>query len=168
MATFTDYYGLLGISADATAEQVEAAYKHKIREAHPDRHGGSASAEEEAKQLNMARSVLKDSSARRKYDLQWKLRMAAQPARSSANHVAPRQHSRHWRSYGNPREQSIPTGCPQPPQPPPPAPPSRGAGLLGLGALLVGAYLFANKNTYDPAVGRYRGSDGRFRSGSFF
>lgn len=62
--TMVDYYKVLGVSPDASREDIEKAWRRKIREAHPDM-GGS---EDEAQLLNEAHKVLSDESARAEYD----------------------------------------------------------------------------------------------------
>ena len=61
-----DYYSVLGIAEDATAEEIVRGYRSRARELHPDR-GGS---EEEMKLLNEAHDVLGNEATRRQYDQQ--------------------------------------------------------------------------------------------------
>ena len=63
----TDYYGLLGISSDATAEEIRRAYRKKARQLHPDYAGPDS--EEDFKQVSMAYEVLSDPQKRERYDL---------------------------------------------------------------------------------------------------
>jgi curved DNA-binding protein CbpA len=60
-----DYYRLLQVRRDASAEVIAAAYKRLMRDAHPD-HGGDA---EHAKRLNAAYETLARPESRRAYDL---------------------------------------------------------------------------------------------------
>ncbi|MBL8740662.1 MAG: DnaJ domain-containing protein [Myxococcales bacterium] len=60
-----DIYRLLGVSARATADEIKKAHRAKIREAHPDKHGGST---EVAAALNHARDVVLDPKKRAAYD----------------------------------------------------------------------------------------------------
>jgi hypothetical protein len=59
-----DYYSILGVTQDATQEEIDRAFRSRARTHHPDS-GGS---EEEMKALNEARDALGDREARRKYD----------------------------------------------------------------------------------------------------
>lgn len=70
MTSKSDYYELLGVDADASEDEVLAAYRAKIRSVHPDL--GPASEFEQrnanAALLNEARAVLCDPVLRAKYD----------------------------------------------------------------------------------------------------
>ncbi|HEY1127957.1 MAG TPA: DnaJ domain-containing protein [Roseateles sp.] len=60
-----DYYEVLGVSRDATPDQVKAAFRRARSAAHPDRHGGS---EEAMKLVNLAHDCLTDPERRAIYD----------------------------------------------------------------------------------------------------
>lgn len=62
-----DYYELLGVSKDATTEEIRRAYRKKARVLHPDYAGPDS--EEEFKQVSMAYEVLSDPKKRERYDL---------------------------------------------------------------------------------------------------
>lgn len=64
-----DYYEILGISRDATEEEIKAAYRKLAIECHPDRCPGDKEAEERFKQAAEAYDVLRDSEKRRRYDM---------------------------------------------------------------------------------------------------
>ena len=64
MATKPDYYKTLGVSKNATAEEIKKAYRKLARENHPDAGGN----EEKFKDINEAYEVLSDEKKRKLYD----------------------------------------------------------------------------------------------------
>ncbi|WP_432837347.1 DnaJ C-terminal domain-containing protein [Dactylosporangium sp. CA-092794] len=62
-----DYYRVLGVSRDATAEDIQRAYRKLARRAHPDVNK-EPGAEERFKEITEAYHVLSDPGSRRKYD----------------------------------------------------------------------------------------------------
>ena len=65
---FRDYYETLGLSREATDEQIRAAYRKLARKHHPDVNPGNKDAEEKFKEINEAYSVLSDPQKRKQYD----------------------------------------------------------------------------------------------------
>ena len=63
-----DHYSVLGVSRDATAEEIKRAYRRLARELHPDVNP-DPSAEERFKEISTAYEVLSDSEKRQTYDL---------------------------------------------------------------------------------------------------
>jgi len=62
------FYEMLGISPDASAEEIDRAFKHLARRFHPDHNPGSVGAAERMKQLNEARATLANARLRAEYD----------------------------------------------------------------------------------------------------
>jgi DnaJ family protein B protein 4 len=64
-----DYYASLGITRDATAEQIKKAYRKEARRWHPDKHqDNKAMAEAKFKEVHEAYCVLSDESKKAIYD----------------------------------------------------------------------------------------------------
>ncbi len=65
----SNYYEILGVSKNATADEIKKAYRTLAFKYHPDRNPGNAEAEEKFKQISVAYDVLGDEAKRRNYDL---------------------------------------------------------------------------------------------------
>ncbi len=63
-----DYYADLGVSRDASAEDIKRAYRKAARRLHPDVNPGPE-AEEQFKKISQAYDVLSDADKRRSYDM---------------------------------------------------------------------------------------------------
>jgi len=64
----SDYYGVLGVSRNASESEIRQAYRKLARQHHPDVNREDKSSEELFKSINEAYSVLSDQSKRRRYD----------------------------------------------------------------------------------------------------
>jgi molecular chaperone DnaJ len=62
-----DFYDILGVSRDASEEEIQEAYRKKAREYHPDV-SDEPDAEEKFKKVKKAKEVLTDEEKRRAYD----------------------------------------------------------------------------------------------------
>ena len=69
MATKTDYYDVLGISKNASADEIKKAYRKQALEWHPDRHkDDKETAEHRFKEINEAYQILSNPQKRSSYD----------------------------------------------------------------------------------------------------
>ena len=68
MQNFRDYYEMLGISKEATPNEIKQAYRKLARQYHPDVNPGDKAAEERFKLLGEAYGVLSDPDKREQYE----------------------------------------------------------------------------------------------------
>ena len=68
MAEKRDYYEVLGVDRNASADDLKKAYRVLAKKYHPDMHPGDKEAEEKFKEASEAYSVLSDDNKRKQYD----------------------------------------------------------------------------------------------------
>ena len=68
MAEKRDYYEVLGVSKDSSADEIKKAYRKLAKQYHPDMNPGNSEAEIRFKEVNEAYDVLSDSDKKAKYD----------------------------------------------------------------------------------------------------
>lgn len=95
----SNYYDILGVPKNATADEIKKAYRTLAFKYHPDRNQGNASAEEKFKQISAAYDVLGDEAKRRQYDMGG----YSSEAYSSAGSQSQQQYQRQYQyTYSNP------------------------------------------------------------------
>ncbi len=87
MQNYRDYYAILGIERDTSAEEIKKVYRKLARQYHPDMNQGDKEAEEKFKDISEAYAVLSDADKRAEYD----------------------QYSRYWHKKGFPGKGARPS-----------------------------------------------------------
>jgi curved DNA-binding protein len=65
---YKDYYKILGVSRNATTDEVKKAFRKLAVKYHPDKNPNDKTAEEKFKEISEANEVLSDPEKRKKYD----------------------------------------------------------------------------------------------------
>ena len=68
MAEKRDYYEVLGLTKEASADDIKKAYRKLAKENHPDLHPGDKACEERFKEINEAYEILSDPDKKARYD----------------------------------------------------------------------------------------------------
>lgn len=158
------HYEILGVTRDASHEQIRAAFKRLAQKHHPDRRKGDVGADRRMKEINAAYAILANAGRRAAYDLELAKQDAfdrerAQQEQSTrpnsarrnggqSQHSTDSQHSK-WKSPdGRARAADQPTGTSservKTRSAPPPIPNSRGSSFTTRerGLLLVACACF--------------------------
>src|ERR1700753_4178975 len=93
---FIDYYEILGIKKDASADDIKKAYRKLARKLHPDLNPNDKEANKKFQQLNEANEVLSDPEKRKKYD-----QYGENWQHAEAYEQAKQQQSRQQQSYAD-------------------------------------------------------------------
>lgn len=83
---YIDYYKILGVSRDASQDDIKKAYRKMARKLHPDLNPNDKEAQRKFQQVNEANEVLSDPEKRKKYDQygkDWEHAEAYEKARQS-------------------------------------------------------------------------------------
>lgn len=65
---FIDYYNVLGLQKNASADEIKKAYRKLAKQFHPDANPDDATAKKKFQQINEANEVLSDPENRKKFD----------------------------------------------------------------------------------------------------
>jgi len=63
-----DFYDVLGVAQNSSADEIKKAYRKKAMQYHPDRNQGDDAAEQKFKEAGEAYDILKDDQKRAAYD----------------------------------------------------------------------------------------------------
>lgn len=98
-----NYYHILGISRQASSQEIKAAYRRLALRYHPDKNPGSSYAEDRFKEISHAYQVLKDPAKKAKHDLM--LAYEELQAQAGTGRPAPAQEP--YRAYNARQEQEY-------------------------------------------------------------
>ena len=108
-----DYYEVLGVGKDASADDIKKAYRRLAMKYHPDRNPGDKAAEEKFKQIGEAYAILSDEQKRAAYDRFGKAGVDPSAAGAGAGGFGLRDSPRRQRSaHGTVRVRGF-SACPE-------------------------------------------------------
>ena len=97
-----NYYKILGVAADATSDQIKAAYRKLARKYHPDLNPNDKDANIKFQELNEANEVLSDPKKRKIYDqygLHSKNGSKAKSTQKTKSKKGPKVHEETYKTY---------------------------------------------------------------------
>lgn len=98
-----NYYKMLGVPENASAEDIKKGYRRMAMKYHPDRNSGSLVADEIFKKVKGAYDVLSDPSKRAMFDKQLRMQPKAPPkaaaAKEAPTSTAPKAEKYTWQSF---------------------------------------------------------------------
>ena len=97
----TNYYHVLGLTEDASPEEIKAAFKRLAVKYHPDKHPGRPEMEEKFKEINRAHQVLSDEYEKARFDVKLKYRQFSQTESRPYSYQPP--HSDYWKNRNRAR-----------------------------------------------------------------
>jgi curved DNA-binding protein len=86
---FRDYYALLGVNKNASADDIKKAYRRLARKYHPDLNPGDKTAEAKFKEITEANEVLSDVDKRTQYDRFGQYWKQSEQPRTNTNRSTP-------------------------------------------------------------------------------
>lgn len=84
MQSTKNLYGVLGLSREASQDDIRRAYRKLVREHHPDTNPDDPSAEERFKEIQQAYEVLSNTEKRREYDQRFQASAPRRPGPTRA------------------------------------------------------------------------------------
>lgn len=101
---FIDYYKILGLTKNATEQDIKKAYRKLARKYHPDLNPNDKVAEQKFKEINEANEVLSNPENRKKYDQygkDWEHAEAFEKAKSQQQYHGRGQHQQQYSEHFN-------------------------------------------------------------------
>lgn len=91
-----DYYEVLGVNKNSSADEIKKKYRQLAKELHPDKNNGSKEAEEKFKEVSEAYEILSDNDKKANYD-----RFGHSNGRQSQQNQYHRTHYRQQERFGD-------------------------------------------------------------------
>ncbi len=94
-----NYYHVLGLTDDATPEQIKSAFKMLAVRYHPDKHPDRSEMEEKFKEINQAHQILSNPYEKARFDLQLKYRQFSSQPREPYTHTNRKSYKHPYRPF---------------------------------------------------------------------